>query len=463
MKKLLALVLALVMTLSLCVTSNAAYADAADVDYTEAVDVMSAVGVFQGADGKFSPKAELTREQAAKLIAYLDLGEKVAEALPAVKAFNDVEANRWSAKYVAYCASAGYLAGVGDGNFDPAGKLTGYAFGKMLLCVLGYDADVEGFTGGSWQIAVAKLMQSLELADGVDGSASAALTREQAAQYCFNALKSTTVDYEDKGTQVTINGAVIATGASKAASVPAVKKNGKDTKNYNANLENGDGYIQLCEKLYGNDLQLTTKGTDSFGRPADTWNYKGAKDDIGTYGTKTPVVTYTAETTLGQIYNDLGKVEVKTLEFYRDGDKVGTIKDNAGTTITAASIVADAKNKVGAQGSALEIYKLATGSYRAVLVNTYVGEITDWNEAVYYTNGDVKTKENVEITSNGMTLTFNTTAFSEDDAKTSSKAGTVVICTATYDDKTGNYREVRQGCRERRGRRYLRQEQQLRC
>ena len=78
MKKLLALVLALVMVLSLCVTSNAAYVGE-EYDYDEAVEVMSAVGVFQGDEnGKFNGKQELTREQAAKLIAYLDLGESVA-------------------------------------------------------------------------------------------------------------------------------------------------------------------------------------------------------------------------------------------------------------------------------------------------------------------------------------------------------------------------------------------------
>ena len=65
MKKLLALVLALVMSMSLVTISNAAYSDKADIDLKEAVDVLSAVGVFEGSDGKFDPKANLTREQAA--------------------------------------------------------------------------------------------------------------------------------------------------------------------------------------------------------------------------------------------------------------------------------------------------------------------------------------------------------------------------------------------------------------
>ncbi|MBQ9720649.1 MAG: S-layer homology domain-containing protein, partial [Oscillospiraceae bacterium] len=69
MKKLLALVLAMVMTLGLAtVGTGAAYSDAADIDYTEAVDVMTAIEVFDGMDGAFQPDGTLTREQAAKII-----------------------------------------------------------------------------------------------------------------------------------------------------------------------------------------------------------------------------------------------------------------------------------------------------------------------------------------------------------------------------------------------------------
>ena len=68
MKKLLALVLALVMSMSLVTISNAAFKDADKIDYKEAVDVMNAVGVFIGDEkGNFNAKENLTREQAAQL------------------------------------------------------------------------------------------------------------------------------------------------------------------------------------------------------------------------------------------------------------------------------------------------------------------------------------------------------------------------------------------------------------
>ena len=160
MKKLLALVLALVMSMSLVTISNAAYSDKMPTrsTYKEAVDVMNAVGVFIGDEkGNFDAKENLTREQAAKIIAYLELGEKAADALVGGATFTDVAATRWSAGFVAYCAQAGVVAGY-DGKFDPAGQLTALQFGKMLLVELGYDAKAAGMVGTDWAINTSKLM-----------------------------------------------------------------------------------------------------------------------------------------------------------------------------------------------------------------------------------------------------------------------------------------------------------------
>ena len=138
MKKLLALVLALVMSMSLVTISNAAFKDADKIDYKEAVDVMNAVGVFIGDEkGNFNAKENLTREQAAKIIAYLELGSKAADALVGGATFTDVASSRWSAGFVGYCAQAGIVSGVGDSKFDPAGQLTALQFGKLLLVELG--------------------------------------------------------------------------------------------------------------------------------------------------------------------------------------------------------------------------------------------------------------------------------------------------------------------------------------
>ena len=160
MKKFLALVLALVMTMSLVTISAGAedFTDDSTITYGEAVDVMTAVGVVGGyADGSFNPTAGLTRGAAAKIICNMILGPTTAEALVANDApFSDVAADNVFAGYIAYCVNEGIISGYADGTFRPAAPLTGYAFMKMLLGALGYDAAIEGYTGANWSINVAK-------------------------------------------------------------------------------------------------------------------------------------------------------------------------------------------------------------------------------------------------------------------------------------------------------------------
>ena len=71
MKKLLAMVLALVMTLSLAVSANAAFKDADKVSdtYEEAVAVLNGMGVFKGyEDGSFQPQGDITRAEVAAIV-----------------------------------------------------------------------------------------------------------------------------------------------------------------------------------------------------------------------------------------------------------------------------------------------------------------------------------------------------------------------------------------------------------
>ena len=71
MKKFLSLVLALVMTMSLVTISAGAedFTDADKVTYTEAVDVMTAIGVVGGyADGSLKPVNGATRAHVAAFL-----------------------------------------------------------------------------------------------------------------------------------------------------------------------------------------------------------------------------------------------------------------------------------------------------------------------------------------------------------------------------------------------------------
>ena len=364
MKKLLALVLALVMSMSLVTISNAAFKDADSIDYKEAVDVMNAVGVFIGDEkGNFNAKENLTREQAAKIIAYLELGSKAADALVGGATFTDVASTRWSAGFVGYCAQAGVVNGVGNGKFDPAGQLTALQFGKMLLVELGYDAKAAGMVGADWAINTSKLMASTKLMDKIDGSVNQVLTREKAAQMCVNALKAPTVEYSTKGSSITVNGAEINFGAS----VPTYVTNtiAKEQTISKQTLTNSNAYtIELGEKLF-KDLKLN-RTTDDFGRPANEWFWKAAK--VGTYADKADL-SYTEKVKLGTIYSDLGlgeKVLAKNVTVYVDGDK-GTL---------AKDISKGEDTKIGGQGTLTEVY-YDSGDNTAVIchINYYIGEV----------------------------------------------------------------------------------------
>ena len=366
MKKLLALVLALVMSMSLVTISNAAFKDADKIDYKEAVDVMNAVGVFVGDEkGNFNAKENLTREQAAKIIAYLELGSKAADALAGGATFTDVASTRWSAGFVGYCAQAGVVNGVGNSKFDPAGQLTALQFGKMLLVELGYDAKAAGMVGTDWAINTSKLMAGTKLMDGISGSVNQVLTREKAAQMCLNALEAPMVTYDTKGSTITVDGTKINFGASVAKYETSTVA--KDQNISKEKLTSGEYTVELGEKLY-KDLKKNST-TDAFERPATEWMLKAKS--IGTYADAADL-SYTATVEIGTIYSDLGLskgIDDSKVTYYEDGR-------NQSSTWTQ-DIVKGSKVEKGGNGTLLEVYYNDDAeSLTVIAINTYVGKIT---------------------------------------------------------------------------------------
>ncbi len=217
---------------------------------------MTAAGIFNGGDGNnFNPDATLTREQAAKIITYMLVGQEKADKLTAAVApYADVAANRWSAGAIAYCTNEGILAGDGNGRFNPNSPVLGTQFAKMLLVALGYDPKIEQLVGNSWAINTSKLaLGDADLDKGMEEiSLSAALTREQAAQMAFNAMKATLVEYEDKGGDIIIGDIPINIGASKATPVTSTNAD-KQTISKDKATDSNAYTVQFAEK-YCEDL-----------------------------------------------------------------------------------------------------------------------------------------------------------------------------------------------------------------
>lgn len=184
MKKFLALLLAILCLLSI---SSAAFTDEAQIteSYKQAVAAMSEKGIISGfTDGTFQPKGTLTRAQAAKIICVM-LGAEDKSSKAA--GFTDVPTGHWAEKFVNYCAEQDIVAGLGDGTFDPNGKLTGLAFAKMLLVAHGADAVKDGLTGAGWDDNTKKLLSEQDKCKGLS-LPSGEITREEACQLAYNFL-----------------------------------------------------------------------------------------------------------------------------------------------------------------------------------------------------------------------------------------------------------------------------------
>ena len=189
LKKVLALVLAVVMIFGVMSLTSATFTDDAKVSNTEAVEVMAGLQILTGyTDGSYQPAGNVTREEMATIICKMLLGPEVAKTLTqGTSNFKDVAANRWSAGYIEYCANLGIIDGYGDGTFNPAGNVTIGEAAKMLLVAAGIKGT---YTGADWLVNVtANATKAGILPTTVDVRATA--TRDQVALYAFNALNYT--------------------------------------------------------------------------------------------------------------------------------------------------------------------------------------------------------------------------------------------------------------------------------
>ena len=143
-RKLLSIVLALCLTLTLLPTATLAAGSYADTNghWAEAaIERWSGYGILQGADGKFSPDGTLTRAQMATILSRL-------LALPEASSygFTDVAAGDWFADAIDRCAAAGIMQGTG-GKAEPNAPITREQAMVMLCRALGIDAVAANLSG----------------------------------------------------------------------------------------------------------------------------------------------------------------------------------------------------------------------------------------------------------------------------------------------------------------------------
>ena len=205
LKKILALVLALVMSLSLMATAGASSFPDVDAEnpYATAIEVLDELKVFQGykEDGTFRPTETLNRAQAAVLvyrIATGDVEDKYLDNYTYMQQskFTDLDGYNWAKGYINYCQNAGIVVGTSATTFDPGAKVTGYQLLVMLLRTLGYGKAGEFADPKGWELQTATIAEREGITKNVTtGDFGAPAPRQMVAEILFRGLLTETVEY----------------------------------------------------------------------------------------------------------------------------------------------------------------------------------------------------------------------------------------------------------------------------
>ena len=369
LKKVLALVLAFACAFTMF--AGAAFTDSADISQTEAVDMLTALGVIKGyEDGSFQPDATVTRAEMAKMIYVIrNGGSDVVTQYEGYKTpFTDVEnVNHWAKGYIAYCYANGIIAGKSATKFDPDAIVTGTEAAKMALVLIGYDAEKAGLKGSAWSTNTINLATKKDLFKSYGIAISGGCDRQYAAQLLYNTLWAGTVrwsndanGYEDvvdydKDNNGVVVGLAYVTVAKKYMGLEETIVTYKGDSKVNTGLtagqsmvgantiitfvpENGNDWIgESVKVLFKNSKDGPTDGLDKY-------------DTI--YGMTLSGETSTVEAVLGDIGdNDGSKIKVNDVKYSLAGNinVYQNLDDAVFTTIagaTDAARVADFDSKL---------------------------------------------------------------------------------------------------------------------
>ncbi|HZG87373.1 S-layer homology domain-containing protein [Paenibacillus sp.] len=144
MKKGLSLLLAASVAFSaFSATAFAATPQTAEEKYQALVEA----GIFEGfPDGQAHLDQNMTRAQAAKIVALLLGLDQDASAASVYKDLKDAE---WAAGYIGAATKAGILEGRGNGVFDPSANVTIQELAKIIVEALDLDVDASATVAGT--------------------------------------------------------------------------------------------------------------------------------------------------------------------------------------------------------------------------------------------------------------------------------------------------------------------------
>lgn len=399
LKKVLALVLAVVMIMGVVTVASAkTYKDAdaeAFKNYADAIDALSSLKILDGfEDETFKADGTLTRAQAAKIVAIVHnaatngrIQSDIADLYSnAQNPFVDCNTS-WALPYINYCRITGLADGMTATTYAPKREVTGVQFLKLMLTTLNFDTAKEGYTGTGWDINVLNRANEIGLTAGLkDGwKAIAPITRGEAAQVLYNALTAYVVEYGQ-----------LIKGYTNKTNLPV----------YNTAFVSNE-QVNKAGQMLGEKMGISiTRDTDAFRRPGYTWSYRTwsafymdapigeykttvsacdiLKNDIGIAETSTKTVTLSGGARANAV-----KWDATTKAWVADNDqeKLSYIAvDGAKWSSTTLGHDKEKKcqdtrgafyeNKFGGQGDLTQVFKTEDG-YIITVIHTFLAEVTD--------------------------------------------------------------------------------------
>ena len=195
--------MAVAMMVSICVVGASAvnyddFSDKGEITKAQAVETLVSLDVLNGYNGgeTFAPlsPSPVLRWPPSSAASWPAANPLIPDATKEVPTYTDIDGH-WAESYIEYCTSLGIVSGKGNGIYDPQANVTAAEASKMVMTMLGYNADIEGFKGNGWDINTMAKANTLKLTNNLvsEISAGKAITREQVAQLIYNALTTALV------------------------------------------------------------------------------------------------------------------------------------------------------------------------------------------------------------------------------------------------------------------------------
>ena len=407
LKKVLALVLAVVMIMGVVsVASAKTYKDAdaeAFKNYADAIDALSSLKILDGfEDETFKADGTLTRAQAAKIVAIVHnaatngrIQSDIADLYSnAQNPFVDCNTS-WALPYINYCRITGLADGMTATTYAPKREVTGVQFLKLMLTTLNFNTAKEGYTGTGWDINVLNRANEIGLTAGLEDGwkAIAPIKRGEAAQVLYNALTAYLVEYGQKVKNNYVNDTTL-------------------DKYYNYSFISNEQVAKSGYTLGGKMGISITRATDDFRRPGYNWSY----GSWAAFYMDKPVNSYTTAVTACDILkNDIGVGETSKTAINLNGLYKGKVTDaTTGYTQTSKASVLKVDGKA-ADKTALNYFAVdgnkfayGTGAYAGVTLQHQPDKScqaiggTKWTDAQFGGQGDLtqvfKTEDGYVIT-----------------------------------------------------------------